>query len=1517
MLNLRFVFSSLILACLLVVPSAWGQQLNHDAPDEAITEGVLHIKITEQAKLSVQVAQSDGIAQMGIASIDQLSAEYGVDRMERIFPTNPRYAERHAKWGLDRWYRVYLDTPEVGLTRDAVNAYHADANIEMAEHALEKESLHNPVEAISTLTEALSKENSEDDEFIPDDPLYGQQWHFDNTGQSGGTPGADISLPQAHTLQTGASEVVVQVVDSGIELDHPDLEDNLWVNPCEEEDGTDTCGNGYVDDVYGYNFADGNSNVDAGGDSHGIHVSGTIAATNNNGEGVASVAGGDGTPGSGVRIMTGRTFANSVSGFAEAIVYGADNGAVITNHSWGYTEPGVFEQTVLDAMDYFTEEAGGPDAPMNGGIVIAAAGNENDGGRWYPGYHETAMAVSATDRNDRRASFSNYGEWVDIAAPGSNITSTVSTSQGGYDSYNGTSMAAPHIAGVAALIVSEQTGLTPQQVRQGLVATGDIIETDQPTGPRTNAYAALRTLGVAPAAITDLSIVAPSVDMRVDPGDVVELQWTAPGDAGDEGRAFRYDLRYSTEGPIETDADFEAATPVDDLPAPQEAGNIETVSAEGIPFDSEVYFAIRTIDPFGEVSDLSNSPSTVTRVMPELALDPEAIEMTLVPNEERTQSVSLENAGPSQSRLEYEIAEDSDFITDVTPQSGILSGGEEATVTVTVRSGAADFGSYQDEITISTNEANPTERTLPLTLAIEPGDPEIIVEPETLAFGGVLEGNSTSQTFSVQNLGGDVLEIGEITSSSNAFTVSEEGPLEVPYDGSVTEIEVTFAPSSVEAFEESVRIESNAANMPSAEVAVEGEGLPAPEIGVDPAAFDVTIDAFSTREEPLVLSNSGDGALTYQAFFALDGTEVPTAEIAAPFAGRATSLSSQGVGDLRAVEPPEGPEGMPVPYQADDFVYQLDDGAANTNIIFGSAADVMWLNAFEVVEGATMITSLATAWGYQLPEGTDAKLLLYDDPVGNADPRDAELLHVVETTVQNPGSNDFTIEAIPPTRMEGTFFIAALYRGATDTAAGPLDTNESQGASWVIGHGTEGGFDIEDLGSNNFGPGRTDDFGISGNWLLRADGAPDLVAIAPNEGTVSPNASEDLQVTFKGTDASPGAYSGNIRLVNNDPQEPVKLVPTDITIEDAPALVINEILADPPAGEAGDANGDGTRDASDDEFIEIYNTSNSAVDISGYTIEDDAGLRHTVPDGTVLDPGVSLTVFSGGTPTGIPGLVQTASEGKLSLNNDGDTVTLNAPSGTAVTVTADGGTIASVTYGSEGGNDQSLVRSPEFTGPFVQHTMASGSGAAFSPGRQVDGTPLPVELARFTAQQESEAVALTWQTASETNNAGFEIQRQQTSSSSLGPTWERISFVEGAGTTDEPQSYRFRDTAPPFADSLVYRLKQIDTDGTEAFSDPVVIKQGLGAEVQLATPFPNPVRQQATVRYIVPEGEAQPVRLQVYNVLGQRVATLVDEAKAPGREEITLDASRWASGTYFLRLQVGGVTKTQRLTVVR
>jgi len=188
--------------------------------------------------------------------------------------------------------------------------------------------------------------------------------------------------------------------------------------------------------------------------------------------------------------------------------------------------------------------------------------------------------------------------------------------------------------------------------------------------------------------------------------------------------------------------------------------------------------------------------------------------------------------------------------------------------------------------------------------------------------------------------------------------------------------------------------------------------------------------------------------------------------------------------------------------------------------------------------------------------------------------------------------------------------------------------------------------------------------------------------------------------------------------------------------------------------------------------------------------------------------------------------------------------------------------------------------------------------------------PLPVELASLDARANGQEVRLTWQTVSETNNAGFEVQRK----AGQQGAWTRVGSVEGAGTTTEAQSYRFTDGDLPYeADALTYRLRQVDTDGSVNFSETVTVKRGVD-EVEILGTYPNPARGQATVRYALPERRNVSVRL--YDALGREVRTLI-RAEQKGRHERQVDLSSLASGAYFLRLRAGEQTRTQQLTVVR
>ncbi|MCA2945498.1 S8 family serine peptidase, partial [Microcystis sp. M011S1] len=344
---------------------------------------------------------------------------------------------------------------------------------------------------------------------FPNDPSFNQLWGLHNTGQSGGTPDADIDAPEAWDIQTGNPNLVIGVLDTGVDYNHPDLAGNIWTNPGEiAGDGIDNDGNGYIDDIRGWDFAY-NDNNPSDVQGHGTHVSGTIAGKGNNGVGVTGLAWN-------AKIMPLKFLNDQGSGSTSnailAINYAKDKGVKLTNNSWG---GGGYSQALYDAINA---------AGQAGALFIAAAGNNgnnNDANPFYPASYNLAniISVAATNRNDQLVTFANTGGWwgsnygltsVDLGAPGSEIYST--TPNNTYATYSGTSMASPHVAGAAALLWSQNPTWTAQQVKNTLMNTGDPLASlagKTVSGKRLNVFNALGanfpsvTVSVSPATVQE------------------------------------------------------------------------------------------------------------------------------------------------------------------------------------------------------------------------------------------------------------------------------------------------------------------------------------------------------------------------------------------------------------------------------------------------------------------------------------------------------------------------------------------------------------------------------------------------------------------------------------------------------------------------------------------------------------------------------------------------------------------------------------------------------------------------------------------------------------------------------------------------------------------------------------------------------------------------------------------------------------------------------------------------------
>jgi len=437
---------------------------------------------------------------------------------------------------------------------------------------------------------------------LPNDPRFNLQWHLQHR-ISDPERRADIRTPEAWDITTGSPDVVIAVIDGGVDTGHPDLVNNVFVNPGEiPNNGIDDDGNGFVDDVSGWDFVrrDNDPNDETG---HGSWMSGIAAAETNNEMDVAGVSWSSRV----LPLKAGDPSGILVSLQIQAINYAitmAPRGVRVINMSFGGSTPTRERELALRAAN---------EARI---VAIAAAGNggqdglgdNNDVTPHFPSNFsltlDNVVAVAATDRLNQLASFSNFGpESVDVGAPGVGIFSLTSRdpsvqlgSATGLFNGDGTSPAAAIVSGLAALIYSEFPDITPLQVKQRLRGCVDRLPSLLPltvSGGRVNAFWALERDDVAPAPITDLRVVPSS--------SPVTLTWTATGDDGQEGRAMFYEIRYLTT-PI-TPSNFRFTQKVTNLPFPQSAGATETLVVPRGLSPRTYYFLIRVFDNVGNVAE--------------------------------------------------------------------------------------------------------------------------------------------------------------------------------------------------------------------------------------------------------------------------------------------------------------------------------------------------------------------------------------------------------------------------------------------------------------------------------------------------------------------------------------------------------------------------------------------------------------------------------------------------------------------------------------------------------------------------------------------------------------------------------------------------------------------------------------------------------------------------------------------------------------------------------------------------
>lgn len=353
-------------------------------------------------------------------------------------------------------------------------------------------------------------------QFIPNDIHFDKQWALNNTGQTGGLPEADISALDAWGLGPATSDVIIAIIDTGVDYMHEDLNGNFWHNSSEVPDnGLDDDGNGFVDDYRGWDFVN-NSNKVVDLHGHGTQVAGIIGAIVDNGAGISGLS-------HNCRLMPVRAgYKNAIGDAvlesvdaAKAIIYAADNGASILNLSWGDTSR---SSLIADALEY---------AAAKELLIVAAAGNSNTSNFLYPAAlnNNAIIAVGATDAQDEKSSFSNYGNWVDVSAPGSSIYTTVL--ENSYSLINGTSMAVSHVSAAAALVMGHFPELSTISVKARILRSVDrlvSLEGKNATAGRINAYKALSDNFTEPYIVS----ISPR---QAHEGDVITISGDCFGDS--------------------------------------------------------------------------------------------------------------------------------------------------------------------------------------------------------------------------------------------------------------------------------------------------------------------------------------------------------------------------------------------------------------------------------------------------------------------------------------------------------------------------------------------------------------------------------------------------------------------------------------------------------------------------------------------------------------------------------------------------------------------------------------------------------------------------------------------------------------------------------------------------------------------------------------------------------------------------------------------------------------------------
>ena len=674
----------------------------------------------------------------------------------------------------------------------------------------------------------------------PNDSRFLELWGLNNNGQTGGGNDKDIDGAEAWEKTTGSKDVLVGVIDTGVDRNHRDLKDNMWSNPNEiPGNGLDDDNNGYVDDVHGWDFAN-NDNDPFDDNSHGTHCAGTIGGVGNNGVGVTGVCWDV--------SMVGLKFLNrygsgALSDAVKAISYATKINVDLTSNSWG---GGGFSRSMKNAID---------EAHTKGIGFIAAAGNHagnNDKSPSYPSSYttENIISVGAHDHNGKIAYFSCYGKTsVDLFAPGVRILSTIPDNK--YASFQGTSMATPHVAGAYALILAANPQWKSPQVKVALMEGVDketLLETKCATGGRLNVNEAL---SVQPP-VEDLIVLTPNKldfgELSLNQSKSIEFTLTNEGDEEttiSSGLLNSENYTHNMKFPLLVKAGEKIS------------GSISFQSSTKGEFASTLALTI----------DTKNNPTinlplfALVTASPDLMVNPDSLHFGLTGGEIGKQKVTLSNIG--NDKLSYTLsAQKNQTWLRYQDMSGWILPGQKIEFTASALANEMPTEHEESFLLVTTNDPDQPEHKINISAQKMSDSGGLIVRPFSLTFTNTFIGQTVRKEISLSNSSTKKIRLDRFSFRNPQFSHGISLPLSLEA-GEKTSATIYFSPSELGLTESSALLltDENGAKLRTYNVS--GRGLTAPQMVVTPTALSTSLSMNEEKQLPLAISNKGGSTLKW------------------------------------------------------------------------------------------------------------------------------------------------------------------------------------------------------------------------------------------------------------------------------------------------------------------------------------------------------------------------------------------------------------------------------------------------------------------------------------------------------------------------------------------------------------------------------------------------------------------------------------------------------------------------------